>query len=98
MKKTRPCVKCGNKDIKIWDCGYSSFNVGGAKCKCGNKIRLDICDCFPREDIIKSWNNRNPIPEKYIAKIEKEIIKMKSIILNKRKEIKELKKLWKLNV
>ncbi len=61
MKKIMRCIECGSTDIKIWDCGYSSFNVGGAKCnKCGNETELKCCGCFPEEEIIRSWNNANP--------------------------------------
>lgn len=28
-----PCVKCGCDDIEIYNCGYSSFNCAGGKCK-----------------------------------------------------------------
>ena len=32
-----PCKKCGSTDIKLYDCGYSSFNCGGGKCqRCGS--------------------------------------------------------------
>ena len=39
--KITPCRKCGNTDIIIHNCGYSTFNVGYSKCKkCGfeNKV------------------------------------------------------------
>src|SRR3546814_8346214 len=28
-----PCIECGHEDIHLSDSNYSSFNVGGGKCK-----------------------------------------------------------------
>ena len=85
------CIKCGSKDIKIWDCGYSSFNVGGADCKkCGNKVKLDMCGCFPKNEIIDIWNKANPTLKKAISNIESQIDKLKGEIQEKRNEISEL--------
>jgi len=63
-KRAKPCRKCDSKDIKIWDCGYSSFNVGGAKCNnCGHEVKLSPCGCYPRDEIISAWNRDSKEPE-----------------------------------
>lgn len=56
MKKLKPCLKCGENKLKLWDCGYSSFNVGGVKCECVYKKEWNTLSCFPEEDIIKLYN------------------------------------------
>ena len=92
-KRIRPCIKCSSTDITIWDCGYSSFNIGGAECKnCGNKVKCDPCGCFPRDEIIGEWNYENPTLQKEIKRIELEISGRKEEIRVYRKEITRLKK------
>ncbi len=55
-----PCVKCGNEDIEIDDCGYSSFNVAWGKCtKCKHEVKLN-CGCdITKAAIAKNWNEAN---------------------------------------
>ncbi len=49
-KKVNNCKKCGNKDVKINNCGYSTFNDGSAKCeKCKKGDSMNV----KKEDIIK---------------------------------------------
>lgn len=77
MKTYKPnkCRKCGCKDIKIDDCGYSSFNVGWAQCtECGHKLKWNNMGCFPYDDIVRLWNkDKKPKPSK--AEKDKETIK-----------------------
>lgn len=61
--KAKPCRKCGGTDFDIWDQGYSSFNVGGIRCKnkkCGHEIKVYPCGCFPRDEIVHAWNTDKP--------------------------------------
>lgn len=92
-KRIMPCIKCGSKDIQIWDCGYSSFNVGGAKCKnCENEVKLDPCDCYPKNDIIRAWNKSNPTLAKKVKEYETEIEENNRQIKEHKVEIRKLKK------
>ena len=59
MAKLKPCWKCGNDDITLWDCGYSSFNVSGVKCnnpKCKHEIKVNGLWLNVNEELIKAWN------------------------------------------
>ena len=56
-----PCIKCGRDEIKIGDCGYSSFNVSFAECKCGNKHTWSCGDSPDFSWIAKEWNKHNDI-------------------------------------
>ena len=96
-KKLRPCIKCGSKtDAKVWDCGHSSFNVGGVICKCGNEVKVEPCDCYPTDELIRVWNVANPTPEIYIGQKSDEIIKLKNKIKAKKKEITRVQRLFKV--
>ena len=55
------CMKCGSTDILLSDCGYSSFNYGGGKCKkCGHEVSTQVGSCFPTvSDLAKIWNAEN---------------------------------------
>ncbi|MCK9459566.1 MAG: hypothetical protein M0R80_08000 [Proteobacteria bacterium] len=54
------CRECGCRNIAITDCGYSSFNVGRATCtQCGFVVKVSPCGCFPRDEIIAVWNQKN---------------------------------------
>ena len=55
--KLKPCKGCGSKNIELWDCGYSSFNPGGGRCKdCGFEVK-DEAGCMPTEASLASiWN------------------------------------------
>ena len=56
MTEKKHCPKCGSKNIDISDAGYSSFNIGTAKClDCSFSIQI-TCSCFPTEEIISAWN------------------------------------------
>ncbi len=52
-----PCKKCGSTDIALDDCNYSSFNIGGGKCrKCGNESHGGV-GTFPSHDsLVSNWN------------------------------------------
>ena len=67
-----PCVKCGCDDIEIYNCGYSSFNCAGGKCKkCGHKIETGA-----------SWNAKNSELIKAIAEEIKRLRKIKRRLQN----------------
>lgn len=57
-----PCIECGSTDITIADCGYSSFNKGGGKCKsCGHEVYQTV-SCLPNiRSLIGIWNTANDI-------------------------------------
>lgn len=58
MSNLKNCPQCGsNQNVTISDHGYSSFNIGYAKCSCGFEVKLDPCSCFPEEEIKKHWNH-----------------------------------------
>ncbi len=64
-----PCAKCHTVVIKIENCGYSSFNVGSAKCsnpKCKQGIESMTCDDSKRgdEQLIAAWNKLQKETEK----------------------------------
>ena len=69
--KLKPCRKCGGTDIKIWECGYTTFNPGGIKCqnpKCGHAIEVKDCGIggMPSVDerLARIWNADKPsVPE-----------------------------------
>lgn len=55
-----PCIKCGNDDIRIYNCGYSSFNCAGGECKkCGHKVETHADWTATDEKLIKAWNREN---------------------------------------
>lgn len=55
-----PCIKCGNEDIEIYNCGYSSFNCAGGKCKkCGHKIETGADWNAKDSKLIEAWNRGN---------------------------------------
>lgn len=68
-----PCLKCGRTNIRLWDCGYSSFNIGGGECcDCGH-IKTSTCDIFPSKgSLAVIWNSGNC--RKLLIKSQKEII------------------------
>lgn len=58
----RPCIQCGSDEIELWECGYSSFNPGGGRCrKCGREVQ-EMCSCNPTSyDLAAIWNKQNDI-------------------------------------
>lgn len=69
-----PCIECGDEDITFYNCGYSTFNVGGAKCKkCGNEVKVNGLDSNASNAVlIPHWNQKND-PAVLIEKYQKEI-------------------------
>jgi uncharacterized protein (UPF0212 family) len=93
--KINACIKCEGKDIKIRDCGYSSFNCGSAKCKkCGNEIKSQNLSCLSeeaKEELIKIWNKNNPTKAQQIVLLEKEIPKLEALVKEKKLLLTKLK-------
>lgn len=63
--KPKPCRKCGSTDIKLWECGYTTFNPGGAECRgCGHEVKLKDCGVGPGQHCIdtvaRAWNKDKP--------------------------------------
>ena len=55
-----PCIKCECDNVDIYNCGYSSFNCAGGKCKkCGHKIETGADWDAKDSDLIKAWNRGN---------------------------------------
>jgi hypothetical protein len=73
-KKINVCIKCGSDDIKIGNCGYSSFNAGSGKCnQCKNKVIAHNGSWSEDNWIIEEWNCNNPTKEQEIEQIECQI-------------------------
>ena len=50
----KPCHKCKSEKLKVWNCGYSSFNVSGVTClSCNFKMETS---CDTDKGVIKAWN------------------------------------------
>lgn len=80
--EVKPCLECGSTNIHFYNCGYSSFNVAGAKCKCGNEVKVNNIDWnVPDHELIPYWNEKND-PEIIISKYEREIELLKEKIAN----------------
>ena len=76
----------------MWDHGYSSYNIGGIKCKgCKHEIKVSPCDIFPTQQFITIWNNDKKEFMKKKTKLKNEIKKMEKI-LERAKKILEKKK------
>lgn len=84
--KVYPCIKCGSENIEIYNCGYSSFNCAGGKCKrCGYTVETHASWDVKKSSLIKAWNKEND-PSVLIERLDKERLKIID-------EIKRLKKL-----
>lgn len=87
-KRIKPCRKCGGTDIHVWDCGYSSFNVGGVVCKsCGHEVRVSPCGLDPSNELVKAWNSNVPSAE------EKMFVLLSAAKLAS-DHVKELREAW----
>ena len=92
-KKINNCIKCGSDDIKVYDCGYSSFNCGGAKCNnCGNETKVHNNDGI--NDVIESWNKHSPIVKDYIEILNKRVVGYKKNIEDTKKEITKYTRIY----
>jgi hypothetical protein len=49
------CPMCKTHNLKIHDCGYSSFNAGHVECGCGYKV--DFKNLNNEKDYVKAWND-----------------------------------------
>lgn len=55
-----PCIKCGSENIEIYNCGYSSFNCAGGKCKrCGHTVETHDSWDVKKSSLIEAWNKEN---------------------------------------
>ncbi|KKM61844.1 hypothetical protein LCGC14_1527590 [marine sediment metagenome] len=63
MPKAKPCPKCGNKQLNVGDCGYSSFNVAWVKC---SKCHLELS--ITGDSAVKRWNEYTKNPIKVLIK------------------------------
>lgn len=81
-----PCIKCGSENIEIYNCGYSSFNCAGGKCKrCGHTVETHASWDAKKSSLIKAWNKEND-PSIVIERLNVERNKINN-------EIRRLKKL-----
>ncbi len=83
--KIEPCKECGNKDIELYDCGYSSFNCYGGKCKsCGYKSGTTTGGCSPtKNEQIRLWNCGQKLTETEILEGKLKAERAKTRILRK---------------
>ncbi len=85
-KKINNCIKCGSDDIRVHDCGYSSFNCGSAKCRnCGNEKKVNYNEGI--DDVIDSWNKYSPTVKVHIERLHKRIVGYKKNIKDTKEEI-----------
>lgn len=83
-----PCIKCGSENIEIYNCGYSSFNCAGGKCKrCGYKVETYEDWNVKNSTLIKAWNLEND-PSVLIERLNNERHRISE-------EIKVLTKVYK---
>lgn len=83
-----PCVKCGCDDIEIYNCGYSSFNCAGGKCKkCGHTIETGASWNAKDTELIKAWNRGND-PDVLIEKLQND----KRAIAEEIKRLRKIKR------
>lgn len=81
-----PCIKCRKDAAELFNCGYSTFNVCGARCtNCKNEVTVN--GEYKPELIAERWNNENDV-QLVRAKLRKEIEVL-------RERIKNLKVVWK---
>lgn len=51
-----PCPLCDSMDVKLSDCGYTTYNPGKAICEdCGHKVM--VMHVETEKDMIPIWNN-----------------------------------------
>ncbi len=87
IEKPKPCRKCGSKNLKIWNCGYNTFNPGGIRCiDCGHEVKVSDCDNWnPNPTLINAWNKNKKSTLEQLQDAKKEIKQL-------RKELAESKK------
>lgn len=91
MSKTKvaPCPECGG-EVRVTDCGYTTFNVGSAEClSCGSKVKLPSPN--DREDAICLWNvyAKSKSDQALRAELDKRLRKRESL---RKKRLKKEKK------
>jgi hypothetical protein len=81
--KIKPCKKCGSTEVKLWDCGYSSFNPGGGKCPCGHEVKGEA-GCSPsQDDLAGIWNAGQKLTEVEKLRVENKRLRAKVRALGK---------------
>lgn len=88
-----PCIQCFSTEIVLTDFGYSSFNIGGGRCKNCGREATSSCSTFPKlEELAKCWNIGNDV-DYLIAKENKsiEVIKKRIQKLEEKRKKQESK-------
>lgn len=81
--KIKACKKCGSTAVRLWDCGYSSFNPGGGKCQCGQEV-MGEAGCSPtQDDLAKIWNAGQKLNEVERLRVENKRLRAKVRALSK---------------
>lgn len=92
MKKINECLACGSTDIQIFNCGYSSFNVAGGKCrKCNRECSGDLSWSASDDQCISLWNRCNN-PNTELEKLIKERAFLNHRISSMRRKCKKFNK------
>ena len=78
--KLKPCKICGSKNIKLWDCGYSSFSPGGGRCENGHEVSGEAAGAT-KEDLARIWNNGQKPTE--VEKLKAEVKRLKAKLKGK---------------
>lgn len=75
-----PCVRCGGTDIKIHDCGYSSFNAGNIKCNsCGYEVVVPG-GADSEKEYIRYWNETRHRLRTKREELQKEISELDQLL------------------
>lgn len=81
MKRAKPCLHCGSKNIVWKDCGYSSFNCGTVKCEgCGFELNLENLGCLPESEIRSAWNGQRNKAIRRLKKLRQEVKELEKIL------------------
>lgn len=81
MKRPKPCLCCGSKNILWSDCGYSAFNCGTVRCgDCGHELKLENLSCFPEQEIRSAWNAQEKAAIKKLKQLQGEVARLKKLL------------------
>jgi hypothetical protein len=56
----KPCLFCGNSTFRVFDCGYTTFNVCGVECTTCKRT-VSIIGDYSEEEVIERWNLVNGV-------------------------------------